>query len=92
MRCQYLRKTLVIHFPEAIAMLREAGVAIGDFDDFSTPQEKLLGKLVKEKYKTDFYIVDMYVPRVMANYVYYYFSQLLLFIRLPRHETTTFRF
>jgi aspartyl-tRNA synthetase len=57
---QYGKKALVISFPEAVKMLRGAGVTIGDFDDFSTPQEKLLGKLVKEQHKTDFYIVDRY--------------------------------
>ena len=41
--------SLVLEWPEAIAMLREAGEEIGDFDDISTPQEKLLGRLVKEK-------------------------------------------
>lgn len=40
---------LRIEWPEAIALLREAGEVIGDFDDISTPQEKLLGRLVKEK-------------------------------------------
>ena len=30
-------------------MLRDAGEAIGDFDDLSTPQEKLLGSIVKAK-------------------------------------------
>jgi len=30
-------------------MLREAGVEMGDEDDLSTPNEKLLGRLVKAK-------------------------------------------
>lgn len=29
-------------------------------EDISTPQEKALGKLVKEKYGTDFYMMDKY--------------------------------
>jgi len=33
---------------------------IGDLIDFSTPSEKRLGKLVKEKYNTEFYAVDKY--------------------------------
>ena len=32
---QYPRKTLVIHFPEAVQMIRDSGMAMGDFDDFS---------------------------------------------------------
>ncbi len=57
---QYEAKTRVISFPEAIKMLRAAGVTTGDHEDFSTPNEKLLGKLIKQKYNTDFYIVDRY--------------------------------
>ena len=41
-------------------MLQEIGEPIGDFDDISTAQEKLLGRLVKEKYDTDFYILDKF--------------------------------
>ena len=40
---------LRLTWPEGIAMLREAGVEIGDFEDIGTPEEKLLGRLVKEK-------------------------------------------
>ncbi|EGD72768.1 aspartyl-tRNA synthetase [Salpingoeca rosetta] len=56
----WLEPTLRIEWPEAISMLREAGEEIGDFDDISTPQEKLLGRLVKAKYGTDFYILDKF--------------------------------
>lgn len=55
-----LGQTLVIPFPEAIQMLQADGIQIGEFDDFSTPQEKHLGVLVKRKYDVDFYIVDKY--------------------------------
>jgi len=57
---RYKPETLVIHFPDAVKMLRAAGEEMGDFDDFSTPQEKKLGRLVAEKYGVDFYIVDRY--------------------------------
>jgi aspartyl-tRNA synthetase len=36
-------------------MLREAGVEIGDEEDLSTPNEKLLGRLVKAKVYLLFY-------------------------------------
>jgi len=49
-------------------MLKEAGVNIGELDDLSTEQEKLLGKLVKEKYNTDFYILEGYPTKVRAFY------------------------
>ncbi len=57
---KYEKKTRVVSFPDAIALLKGAGVQTGDFEDFSTPNEKLLGKIVKEKYGTDFYIIDKY--------------------------------
>eukprot|EP00455_Lapot_gusevi_P039577 TRINITY_DN443_c0_g1_i3.p1 TRINITY_DN443_c0_g1~~TRINITY_DN443_c0_g1_i3.p1 ORF type:complete len:535 (+),score=232.98 TRINITY_DN443_c0_g1_i3:85-1689(+) len=57
---RYLKKTLVIHHPDAIRMLREAGEDIEDLADFSTPQEKKLGRLVREQFDTDFFIVDQY--------------------------------
>lgn len=41
--------SLRLEFPDAVRMLREAGVEIGDEDDLSTPNEKFLGKLVKAK-------------------------------------------
>eukprot|EP00055_Hartaetosiga_balthica_P003257 m.7147 g.7147 ORF g.7147 m.7147 type:complete len:540 (+) comp2717_c0_seq1:1-1620(+) len=56
----WLEPTLRIEWPEGIQMLRDAGEEIGDFDDIGTPQEKLLGRLVKEKYNTDFYILDKF--------------------------------
>jgi aspartyl-tRNA synthetase len=57
---EYLPKTLILKFPEAIALLRENNVSIGDMDDLSTEQERTLGRLVKEKYKTDFYVLDKF--------------------------------
>eukprot|EP01111_Echinosteliopsis_oligospora_P005618 TRINITY_DN1909_c0_g1_i1.p1 TRINITY_DN1909_c0_g1~~TRINITY_DN1909_c0_g1_i1.p1 ORF type:complete len:599 (-),score=224.21 TRINITY_DN1909_c0_g1_i1:59-1807(-) len=57
---QYLKPTLRLTFPEAVALLRAHGTVIDDLCDLSTPQEKELGRLVKEKYKTDFYILDKF--------------------------------
>ncbi|KAF2230826.1 aspartyl-tRNA synthetase [Viridothelium virens] len=57
-----------IQFPEAVKMLRGAGEQIGDFDDLSTPQEKLLGRLILEKYSTDFYVIDQYPLAVRPFY------------------------
>eukprot|EP01102_Stenamoeba_stenopodia_P012445 TRINITY_DN3941_c0_g1_i1.p1 TRINITY_DN3941_c0_g1~~TRINITY_DN3941_c0_g1_i1.p1 ORF type:complete len:607 (+),score=209.55 TRINITY_DN3941_c0_g1_i1:94-1821(+) len=65
---EYLKPSLRLKFPEAIALLREAGETVGDYDDLSTPQEKLLGKLVKEKYKTDFFILDKFPSAVRPFY------------------------
>lgn len=64
----FSEKPLVLTYPEAVTMLREAGAAMGDLEDLSTPNEKLLGRLVKAKYNTDFYILDKYPTQVRAFY------------------------
>jgi hypothetical protein len=51
---KFLDPPLRLEFPTAVAMLREAGVNIGDEDDLSTPDEKLLGRLVKAKVRPHF--------------------------------------
>lgn len=61
-------KMVRIHFKDGIAMLREAGKDVGDFEDLSTENEKLLGKLVKDKYDTDFYILDKFPLAIRPFY------------------------
>lgn len=58
-------KTLRMTFKEAVQLLndsgwREDGELISEYEDFSTPTEKHLGKLIKEKYNVDYYIVDKF--------------------------------
>jgi aspartyl/asparaginyl-tRNA synthetase len=40
--------------------LAEAGYTQGALEDLSTENEKALGKIVKDKYKTDFYMLYGY--------------------------------
>ncbi|KAJ3023152.1 aspartate--tRNA ligase dps1 [Thoreauomyces humboldtii] len=65
---EILDKSLRLEYPEAVKMLRDAGVEFGDFDDLSTEQERILGKLVKEKYHTDFYMLDKFPLAVRPFY------------------------
>lgn len=65
---QYLKKTLKIDYATGCKLLREAGVEQGDYDDLSTENEKKLGGIVKEKYNTDFYIMDKYPLSVRPFY------------------------
>ncbi|XP_032680726.1 aspartate--tRNA ligase, cytoplasmic [Odontomachus brunneus] len=65
---KFLEPALRLEFPQAIELLAEAGVTLGEEDDLSTPDEKLLGKLVKAKYDTDFYILDKYPLAVRPFY------------------------
>ena len=39
-----------------------------EFEDLSTPNEKLLGRIVREKYGTDFYMMDEYPLSVRPFY------------------------
>lgn len=65
---EYLPKSLRLQYKDGIQMLREAGVEIGDYDDMNTEQERKLGKLVKEKYGTDFYMLDKFPLAVRPFY------------------------
>lgn len=77
---QYLEKTLVLQYSEGVAMLRAVGIEMAADEDLrhvifhlcpSTTNEKLLGKLVKEKYKTDFYVLDKFPLAVRPFYTMY---------------------
>ena len=61
-------KLLRITFAEGVAMLRAAGEDISDYEDLSTPHERQLGKLVREKYDTDFFIMDQFPLAVRPFY------------------------
>uniref|UniRef100_A0A1I7UQP5 Aspartate--tRNA ligase, cytoplasmic n=1 Tax=Caenorhabditis tropicalis TaxID=1561998 RepID=A0A1I7UQP5_9PELO len=65
---QFCEPPLILKYPDAITLLRENGIEIGDEDDLSTPVEKFLGKLVKEKYSTDFYVLDKFPLSVRPFY------------------------
>ncbi|KAK4056607.1 GTPase required for pre-60S ribosomal subunit nuclear export and maturation [Microbotryomycetes sp. JL221] len=59
----FLPETLVLKYTDAIKILQEAGVQqgtppapIGDYDDM----RRALGVLIKEKYGTDYYIIDKF--------------------------------
>ena len=66
----YPQKTLIINYDEGVEMLREAGVPLGDgaHGDLDTNAEKELGRLVKEKYNTDVFLLDRYPSSVRPFY------------------------
>ncbi|XP_044751429.1 aspartate--tRNA ligase, cytoplasmic [Coccinella septempunctata] len=64
----FLDPPLILQFDEGRKMLAEVGVEVGPEEDLSTPAEKLLGRLVKAKYDTDFYILDKYPLAVRPFY------------------------
>jgi len=65
---KFLDPPLVLDFADGVAMLREAGIEMDDEDDLSTPNEKLLGRLVRAKYDTDFFILDKFPLAVRPFY------------------------
>ena len=53
-------KPFILNFKDGVEMLRSAGVEQEHLDDLNTANEKMLGKLVKEKYGTDLFILDRF--------------------------------
>ena len=65
---KYLPKTLRITFAEGIQMLQEAGHDVDPFEDLNTEMERTLGRLVKEKYDTDFYVLHKFPLAIRPFY------------------------
>lgn len=65
-------ETVVLRFSEGVKLLRESGWVEeggeepGEFDDLSRKGEVRLGELVKEKYRTDYYILG----KCYIQYIY----------------------
>lgn len=57
---KWREETLKLTFKEATNMLVEDGVPAEDLDDINTENEKRLGRLVKAKYDTDYFIIDKF--------------------------------
>ncbi|WFD31277.1 aspartate--tRNA ligase [Malassezia sp. CBS 17886] len=57
-----------LHFQEGVQMLRDAGYEVSDLDDLSTETERVLGRLVRDKYKTDFYMLDKFPLNIRPFY------------------------
>ena len=64
--CKY--PVVRLSFKEGVKMLKEAGVNQADLEDLSTETEKALGRLVKEKYETDFYMLYGYPTNARPFY------------------------
>lgn len=65
---EYCRPTLKLTFAEGCKLLREAGVEQDEYEDLSTENEKMLGDIVKKKYKTDFFFLDKFPLAVRPFY------------------------
>ncbi|KAG5940509.1 hypothetical protein E4U53_007580 [Claviceps sorghi] len=56
---KWLNETLILNFADGIQMLRDDGRDV-PMEDLSTPDEMRLGELVREKYGTDYYVLDKF--------------------------------
>ncbi|OTB08663.1 hypothetical protein M426DRAFT_7392 [Hypoxylon sp. CI-4A] len=65
----WLDETPVIPFSEGIKMLRDDGIDIEE-EDLSTRDEIRLGELVKEKYQTDYFILDKFPANARLFYTH----------------------
>jgi len=65
---KYLKPSLRLKFADAVAMLKADGVTMDDYEDLNTAKEKHLGRLVKAKYNTDFFILDRFPLAVRPFY------------------------
>jgi len=59
---------VVLHFEDALQLLRDAGHAPEGGDDLSGADELLLGKLVKEQHGVDFFVIDRYPATIRPFY------------------------
>ncbi|KAM3401264.1 hypothetical protein ACQJBY_005809 [Aegilops geniculata] len=57
---KYLEQTPRLRYSEGIKMLQDSGFQIEELDDLNNEAEQMLGKLVLEKYDTDFFMLYEY--------------------------------
>ncbi|CAM9681431.1 unnamed protein product [Chrysoparadoxa australica] len=65
---KYCRPTLRLTYYEGIQLLQDAGFDADPDEDLSTEHEKALGKIVKEMYGTDFFMMDKYPLAIRPFY------------------------
>ncbi|KAI1414795.1 aspartyl-tRNA synthetase [Hypoxylon sp. FL1857] len=65
----WLDETPIIPFSRGIQMLRQDGREVEE-EDLSTRDEMRLGELVKEKYQTDYYILDRFPTNARPFYTH----------------------
>ncbi len=54
--------------PERFSFRGGGGSPLSDFQDLSTPQEKRLGALVREKHRTDFWVLERFPMEVRQGW------------------------
>ena len=67
-RPRWTEKPVIVHWEEANQILRDAGEEPPGFEDLNTVQERTLGRLIADKYDTDFYFLDRFPSGVRPFY------------------------
>lgn len=65
---QFTDTPLVLHWGDAIALLRGSGLEVDAMADLSSSVELALGELVKKQYNADFFVLDQYPATVRPFY------------------------
>ena len=66
---QFTDEPCIVHWHDGIQMIRDAGFDVGDgMQDLTGAQELALGAAVKEKYGTDFFMLDQYPASIRPFY------------------------
>ncbi|KAA1468219.1 aspartyl-tRNA synthetase [Dentipellis sp. KUC8613] len=65
---KWKEETLKLTFAQAIDLLAEDGVDRSVLDDINTENEKRLGRIVKAKYDTDYFIIDKFPMELRPFY------------------------
>jgi aspartyl/asparaginyl-tRNA synthetase len=65
---KFSKNIVKLSFHEGVELLKAHGVTQDLYEDLDTENEKLLGKLVKDKYDTDFYILYRYPKNARPFY------------------------
>ena len=65
---RFTDEPLIIHWPDAMRMLRDADIVVNDMEDLSTAVELKLGNIVREKFGADFFMLDQYPTAIRPFY------------------------
>jgi aspartyl-tRNA synthetase len=60
------KEPCIVHWEDAMAMLEEAGEEAPGLDDLNTAQERALGRIVAEKFGTEFFFLDRFPSNVKS--------------------------
>ncbi|CAL5996965.1 Aspartyl-tRNA_synthetase [Hexamita inflata] len=65
---EWTEETVIVDFRDGAKWLQEAGYKQSEVEDLNTENERALGKIVKEKFHTDFYILDKFPGSIRPFY------------------------